>query len=407
MKFSKDDIYQRAYRAYLDARKNERNKDTQLNFEIGFEKGLYRIVNRLYSGSWKPAPPIRFAIEYPTMREVFAPMFQDRIVSHILFNELNPIVERSLIYDCYSCRKGKGTLFGIERFEHFLRSVTQDYTKEAFVLNVDISGYFMHINHGILYSQIENLVERYRFREYKGRVWNDITDFDFLLDVARKVVFRNPLNGCITIGNLGLFDRIPLRKKMEGTAPDCGLIIGDLPSQLFSNLYLSDYDHYVKRVLKCGCYGRYVDDSFLMSTDKGYLTECKYAIAEYLSTSLGLNLNFAKTKIKSTKRDLTFLGADLRERRRYALSRTLRHFKNEAFALRDAVVAGELLSMTDATDCLAVLNSYLGYLNHFRTYKAVKSIMDESQELSSVFVFAKDYSFANIRKDFINNLKYN
>ncbi len=407
MKFTKDDIFERAYRSYLDARKNERNKNTQLNFEIGFEKGLYRIVNRLCNGTWRPASPIRFAIEYPTMREVFAPMFQDRIVSHILFNELNPIVERSLIYDCYSCRKGKGTLFGIERFEHFLRSVTQDYTREAFVLNVDISGYFMHIKHDILYSQIEDLVDRYRYREYKGRVWDDVTDFDFMLDIARKIVFRNPLDGCITIGDLGLFDRIPLRKKMEGTAPDCGLIIGDLPSQLFSNLYLNGYDHFVKRVLKCGCYGRYVDDSFLMSTDSGYLNECKYAIAEYLHDNLGLELNFAKTKIKSTRRDLTFLGADMRDRRRYALNRTLRHFKNEAYSIRDAVASGEPLSLADVTDCLSVMNSYLGYLSHFRAFKGVKSIIDHSKELSNVFVFAKDYSFANIRKDFITNLKYN
>ena len=43
------------------------------------------------------------------------------------------------------------------------------------------------------------------------------------------------------------------------------LPIGDLTSQLFSNIYLNELDQYVKRELKVQHYGRYVDDFFLVS----------------------------------------------------------------------------------------------------------------------------------------------
>jgi RNA-directed DNA polymerase len=79
-------------------------------------------------------------------------------VHHFIVLYINPQVEQVLIEDCYSCRKNKGTLYGIERAKKKMRSVTQNYAKEAYILKLDISGYFMNMNTTILHNQKQKTI---------------------------------------------------------------------------------------------------------------------------------------------------------------------------------------------------------------------------------------------------------
>ena len=64
---------------------------------------------------------------------------------------------------------------------------------------------------------------------------------------------------------------MPNDKSLFHSPEDCGLPIGNLTSQLFSNVYLNVLDQFMKRELKCRHYGRYVDDFFVVSADKEWL----------------------------------------------------------------------------------------------------------------------------------------
>ena len=88
--------------AYLDARKNERNKISQLEFEINLEQNLYDLKIDILKGRYTPLPLSCFIIEDPVKREVFAPNFRDRIVSHFIYNEIIELLERTFIYDSYA-----------------------------------------------------------------------------------------------------------------------------------------------------------------------------------------------------------------------------------------------------------------------------------------------------------------
>ncbi len=79
------------------------------------------------------------------MREIFVPTFRDRVVHHLLANWLRPKLEKLFIHDNYAGREERGTLFGIRRAEKFMRQVTHNYQKPAFVLKLDISSYFRSI----------------------------------------------------------------------------------------------------------------------------------------------------------------------------------------------------------------------------------------------------------------------
>ena len=151
MRYTYKQIHALVTLAYLKAREEERSSISQLEFEVDLEREIGKLTRELYKRQWFPQSLDWFVNLDPTVREVFAPKFRDRVVSHVLFMMISPIFERYFVHDSFSCRVGKGTLVGIERLEHHIRSVTDNYRYEAWSLNYDISAYFMSIVRSILY----------------------------------------------------------------------------------------------------------------------------------------------------------------------------------------------------------------------------------------------------------------
>ena len=94
MIITEDQLVEKLMIAYLDARQNERNKTAQLEFEINLESNLYDLKLSILKGTYEPLPLTCFIIEDPVKREVFAPNFRDRIISHFIYNEVIQIFER-------------------------------------------------------------------------------------------------------------------------------------------------------------------------------------------------------------------------------------------------------------------------------------------------------------------------
>lgn len=111
------------YLSYLEARKHQRNTQSQLAFEIGLEENLYHLAAKIQAKTYTPKPAIAFIVNKPVQREIFAADFSDRVVHHLIYRCIyQKYIEPFLIHDCYSCRKGKGTLYGIKRASHFISS---------------------------------------------------------------------------------------------------------------------------------------------------------------------------------------------------------------------------------------------------------------------------------------------
>lgn len=107
------------FEAYYRARRNKRNTRNQLKFEIDFEHNLFQLANEIRQRQYKPGPCIAFIVNKPVKREIFAADFRDRVVHNLPHGSINHIVEGKLIHDTYSCRVGKGTLYGINRIASF------------------------------------------------------------------------------------------------------------------------------------------------------------------------------------------------------------------------------------------------------------------------------------------------
>lgn len=130
--------------------------------------------------------------------------------------------------------------------------------------------------------------------------------------IISKLLDRDPKKGAKILYTSEQFSLLPPNKSLKTAPLDTGLPIGDLTSQLFSNVYLGRFDNYAKRVLKSKYYGRYVDDARIFSADKSRLYGMVGEIETYLKEELHLNLNRNKTKIQEVHKGIKFLGAEIR-----------------------------------------------------------------------------------------------
>ena len=268
--------------------------------------------------------------------------------------------ERTFIHDAYSCIKGRGTHYGIDRLCQHIRQESQNNTEDCYVLQIDISGYFVNINRNILYEECVNTVRRMASRRihHKSDVtWETRVDIDFVLYLTRVIVLLDPTQNCIRVCDASEWESVPKNKLMANSPADCGLPIGNLTSQLFSNVFLNILDQYVKRVLRCRHYGRYVDDSYIVSADKDYLLTLIPIIESFLWDRLRLRINRGKTRISNVKHGVQFLGAYVKPWRKYVSSSTLRRINTGLDRLRGS-------SPLQAANAL---NSYCGVLRHYRS----------------------------------------
>jgi len=306
------------FQAYYDARKNKRNTINALAFEIDYERKLFELYGDIKSGKYEIGPSICFIIFKPVQREVFAADFRDRIVHHFIYNYISPIFERLFIYDSYSCRMGKGTSRGIKRMNHFICSCSKNYSRPCHILKIDIKGYFMSIDRTILYKKIEKTLRRLKNKAN--------FDIDFMLGLIRKVVFHDPKKNCIIKGRKSNWKGLPKNKSLFFADKNKGLPIGNLTSQLFGNVYLNDFDIFIKHLLRAKYYGRYVDDIVVVHQDREYLKSIIPFMEKYLRNNLFLELHPKKIYLQHFSKGVRFLGTVIKPYRIYIQNRVKGNF---------------------------------------------------------------------------------
>jgi retron-type reverse transcriptase len=369
-----EDIYQ----AYLDARKNKRNTINQLKFELRLEENLLRLHKEIAQRTYRVGRSVAFIIERPVKREVFAASFADRVIHHLYFNYVNEIFERAFIPDCYSCRLGKGTSYGIKRLEHHIRSCSDNYQKETWVLKLDLSGYFMSINRNILNDKIVNTLNKYATRRnHAGVRFGDALDYDLLMFLTREIVNHDPITNCFIKGQMDEWEGLPADKSLFASPQSCGLPIGNLTSQLFSNVYLNDFDQWMKRDQKIEHYGRYVDDFYLVHNSKQFLAGKIEEIKSHLKNSLGIRVHPRKIYLQPIQHGVPFLGVVVKPYRTLIARRTVANFKT-------AMARGEKYYKQEPDKLVEVLNSYLGLMIHYDTFKLRQKVMDKCQWVNLV-----------------------
>lgn len=86
-----------------------------------------------------------------------------------------------------------------------------------------------------------------------------------------------------------------------------GMPIGNLSSQIFANIYLNDFDHWVKETLRVKHYIRYVDDMVILGESPERLREIASQISDRLAAD-GLVIHPKKLRLAPTAAGIPFLG---------------------------------------------------------------------------------------------------
>ncbi len=399
MVITNEQIREDLYQGYFDAREHKRNTLAQLNFEVFMEHQLEDLYTALVRRTYQPLPAYCFITFDPIQREVYASQFRDRVVQHMLFNYLAPLFETLFIYDTYSCRVGKGTLFGVERYQHHLRAVTNNFTQEAWVLYLDLSGYFMSIDKQLVIDTIMYEVHRHLDKKSPdGRLWKERCDPDFVEYLIHRLLDRNPSVDCIRMGPLTNWVGLPHRKCLSYSPEGRGIVIGDITSQLFSNILLNIYDQWVKRVLKIKHYGHYVDDMFHMHRDKQYLLHTIPRIEDFLENKVHVKVNHDKWRLMSAYDANQYLGAYVRPYYVMPRQRTIDKFCRRMRELEYNLLFN-ISSLDDLLQIRARINSYCGLLQHYKSFNLRKKYLDQPA-FYYYFTFNRGFSKAILRPEY-------
>jgi RNA-directed DNA polymerase len=314
--------------AHREAARGKRGKGAAAAFEYRLADNLLDLQCELQTQTYQPGAYHSFYIHDPKQRLISAAPFRDRVVHHALCNLIEPLFERSFIYDSYANRVGKGTHRALDRAQAFAR-------RFGYVLQCDLRQFFPSVDHGVL-------------KEVLARKIAD-PDVMWLVDQILE-------SGVSVLDKEYDMVWFPGDDLFAASRPR-GLPIGNLTSQFWANCLLNPFDHFVKRELRCPAYLRYVDDLALFADDKRTLWAWYDPLVERLAR-LRLAIH-PGAHPRPTSEGFPFLGFVV-----YPSHRRLKRRKVVAYWRRLRRLVADCVAEERTQEAVAA--SLLGWINHAR-----------------------------------------
>jgi len=283
-----------------------------------------QIQESLIQKTYRTSPYELKEVFEPKKRTIYKlPYYPDRIVHHAIMQIIQPIWDKVFIYDLYSAIPGKGLHAG----SYTLRKFLKDIPGTQYCLKFDVSKFYPSMKHDVLLNLIQKKIK--------------CTDtMELLEEIIRSV------------------DGVP---------------IGNYLSQYFGNIYLNEFDHWIKEEKGMKYYLRYCDDGVILHSDREFLKSLMQEIREYFS-SIGLSLNPKTSIFPVDKCGIDFLG--YRHHRNYTLLR-----KSSARRLKSRI---KLIPFMSPESAISSIMSSLGWLKHCDSYHLVKKLILNDSGLISL-----------------------
>jgi RNA-directed DNA polymerase len=305
-----------AWQEFLPGRKKK--KDVQ-EFSVRLTNNILQLHEDLANFTYVHGVYEAFNISDPKPRNIHKATVRDRILHHAIYRKLYPFFERVFIADSYSCQIGKGAHKALLRLRQFYLQVSKNHNRTVWILKCDIRKFFASIDHDTLSEILASYIPD------KQIFW-----------LLTKVI--------------GSFL----------TQPGKGLPLGNLTSQLFCNVYMNEFDQFVKHKLKVKHYIRYADDFVLLSDDRQFLLYQINPITEFLAERMRLSLHPHKIFLKTLASGVDFLGWVHFPRHRVLRTTTRRR----------------AVKRMQAHPTNETLRSYLGLASHGNTFKFKQEVLN-------------------------------
>lgn len=359
--------------------RNKKNTANALKFEINREKNLWKLLRDLKTGRYGISRHICFVVTKPSPREIFAGDFRDRIVHHLLCNEIQYLFEHDFIESSYANRKGKGTHKAVKELKfHLVRGGRN--RQRLYFLKMDIKGFFRNINKNILWKIIEKKI----LESPTNENWNVEVSW-----LAKKIIFHDPTSNYVFKGKEETKKLIPREKSLLFGDRNTGLPIGNLTSQFFANIYLNELDHFIKDELGFYRYIRYVDDFIILDENKDKLLKTADKVGGFLKDNLCLHLCGDKTILRPTEKGIDFLGYFVKPGHTLVRKKVVGRFRKLI-----NVECAKKEDFLKKSSFFAQVNSYFGHFIHANSFNLRKNIW--GKKLKGKVIFAVGERFEKI-----------
>lgn len=255
-------MYENFDLAEKKARKTKTDTYGVRQFDKHREEYLQELIKHFSDGTFKSSKPqiFKMVADAGKVRDITKmPYYPDRIAHHAVLNMVEDWLTRTFIDNTFNSVKGRGIHLCNQRLKNDLH---RDLSGTQFCLKIDIRKFYQSIPLDLLKAEL---------RRYIKDKWF-IAVIDEMLDTTN------------------------------------GLSIGGLLSQMFSNVYISRMDHFIKEELKVRYYYRYADDMVFLAPDKKQLHEILWRVRNYLWYNLGLELKKNWQIFKVDERGIDYVG---------------------------------------------------------------------------------------------------
>ena len=300
------------WKSWYNFRKGKRNSLVILEFEWHLEDQLINLHLDLNQQSYRHGQYDHFIVNDTKRRDIAVANVRDRVVHRLLYDYLVQVCDSRFDHDVWSCRVGKGNTAALQRVTQLLKKYPRGYVWRA-----DVQKFFDNVDQAVLIKLL---------RGY---------------DLGKEATL--------------LLDDVICSYSITGQT---GIPIGNLTSQILANVYLHEFDHYVRHSLKPLGYTRYGDDFILIGKTKEDAIDFQSLGSDFLASRLRLSLHAQNNVIMPVRGGLRYLGVTT-----FLLGTTL-----------------SKKTYNNINDKLAGKNydSYLSYVNHYASDKQ-KAIMNSNR----------------------------
>ena len=291
------------YEAYLQSKKSSSWKPQVQMYEMDYLAKLVATNNELEEHVYHARKGSSFTVnERGKQRNIRSNPFSDRVIRRCFCdNCLIPELRKYLIHDNGASLSGKGISFTRRRFEQHLHEYYRKYgTNEGYILLIDFSKYYDNIRHDKLMEAIVKHIHDPQELWLLSKILDNFkVDVSYLNDEMYKNCLNMKFNG---EKQSRLNPKYLTGQKFMAKS----LAIGDQVSQICSVYFPTRIDNYCKIVKSIRWYGRYMDDSYIISNDKRFLHEMLDKITQ-IASELGIFINHKKTHIMKINHFFTWL----------------------------------------------------------------------------------------------------
>ena len=281
------------YDSFKRAKQGSDWKPQVQKFEMTYLLELSRIQSDLKNKTYQFLPATNFIInERGKTRCISGEQVPDRIVKHSLCDEiLTPNIRKYLIYDNGASLTDRGIDFTRKRLlVHLRKYYAQHHSNDGYILLIDFSKYYDNIRHDILMEQFKAITDNEHALWLLEKILDrSKVDVSYMSDEEYAVCMTTVFNSLV-------HDKID-RKLLTGEKFMAKhLNIGDQVAQVAGIAYPMEIDNYIKIVRRIKFYGRYMDDSYVISDSKEKLQEIICEIVT-IAARIGITVNTNKTRI--------------------------------------------------------------------------------------------------------------